>query len=376
LLDCPESDSLLDQTLANDLDTAQINQLTFEAYESCRMRLEKEGISLAAYTTAASADDVRDIISALGYSKVYLLGLSYGTRLAQVTLLRHQDEGWIEGVILDSPVPLQVADRLSFWPNTQAAFQHIFDRCAAESDCAAHFPDLKETFIATMDALHATPLEVETFHPVTGRAITIQVNDVAFYEVFFAMLYGREKTAKIPALIQQVNQRETELLAEAFSEFFAYVQVVDEGMNLAVNCADEGYEIDLAAIEQTNATLDPVFARLAEGDAATAQRICLAWGAQPPDPAENQPLQTDLPILILAGDQDPITPAAWGELLHEAMPTSYFYEFAGVGHAVMMTFGKTGLCAETLMRTFLADSTSAPDGACVTTIQPLPFRKP
>ncbi len=33
------------------------------------------------------------------YSKVYLLGLLYGTRLAQVTMLHHQDEGWIADAI-------------------------------------------------------------------------------------------------------------------------------------------------------------------------------------------------------------------------------------------------------------------------------------
>ena len=43
------------------------------------------GIDLNSYTTEASADDLKDIVTALGYTQVDLYGASYGTRLALVT---------------------------------------------------------------------------------------------------------------------------------------------------------------------------------------------------------------------------------------------------------------------------------------------------
>jgi len=49
------------------------------------------GIELNSYTTVASSQDLKDIVSALGYKQVDLYGASYGTRLALVTMRDHPE---------------------------------------------------------------------------------------------------------------------------------------------------------------------------------------------------------------------------------------------------------------------------------------------
>jgi pimeloyl-ACP methyl ester carboxylesterase len=76
---------------------------------SCRDLLASQGFDLTAYNTIASAGDLSDLRQALGYSQWNLYGISYGTRLALVTM-RAFPEG-IRSVVLDSVIPPQV-DRI------------------------------------------------------------------------------------------------------------------------------------------------------------------------------------------------------------------------------------------------------------------------
>ena len=64
--------------------------------------------NLAFYTTAMAADDLNDVLGDLGYSKVNLLGISYGTTLEQVFLTRHparvRTMTLLSGTLLTVPV--------------------------------------------------------------------------------------------------------------------------------------------------------------------------------------------------------------------------------------------------------------------------------
>jgi pimeloyl-ACP methyl ester carboxylesterase len=375
-LDCAEVGGAYESIFTQKLPFDEANRILSDAYAVCQSRLEREGVSLAAYTTAASADDLRDIVVALGYPEVVLVGVSYGTRLAQVSMLRHQSEGWIAGAILDSVVPLQVEEQQEFWPNTQAAFKTIFVGCAAQQECSSHYPNLEETFYKTMEQLKDAPMDIKIFHPLTGKSLTIKLNDRLFFEVLYLLLYNHQESAKIPQIIDGIHRGETSVLREPLGMLLGVSATIYEGMNVSVQCTDEGMNLDLVNINQANAALDPVFQHLANEDAERFSSLCQSWGVNAADPSENQPLQTELPVLIFAGTQDPITPVTWGELLHASIPASYLYVFPGIGHGIWGTIGKASSCAEALTLDFLHDSSQPPDGACLSTIQPLEFSVP
>jgi pimeloyl-ACP methyl ester carboxylesterase len=89
--------------------------------------------------------------------------------------------------------------------------------------------------------------------------------------------------------------------------------------------------------------------------------LCDSFGIDTPQPIENEPVQSDIPALLLAGEYDPITPPFWAPLAAETLSTSYVYQFSGTGHAVITR----GACPQRLIRSFLDNPTSAPDGSCV-----------
>jgi pimeloyl-ACP methyl ester carboxylesterase len=375
-LACPEVVEANQKALLRDLSPDEEFRISLDAYADCKARLEESGVSLSSFNSAASADDVRDIVTALGYPKVYLYGVSYGTFLGQVTLLRHQSEGWISGAILDSVIPLQVDFNKENWTNKQAIFKYIFSHCAEDPKCNARYPELEKTFYATLDQLQRSPLEVITIDPQSAKGMVIKMDDEDFVGVLFHMLYDPEQASSIPQIIDRASRGDTKLLGHPYRELLQEYGAGYIGMTMSVWCADEASTINLDAVHQANAALDPAFQKLAEGSAEELQKRCRLWDVKPAEIKQHRALKTKLPILILSGEQDPITPLAWGELLHSSIPGSYFYSFPGTGHAVFFTQPDAHVCAESLIIQFMGNSTQPPDGSCLSRVKPLPFQVP
>jgi hypothetical protein len=99
--------------------------------------------------------------------------------------------------------------------------------------------------------------------------------------------------------------------------------------------------------------------------------VCDAWGV-PPDPAAASPVVSDVPVLVVAGRYDPVTPPAWGQQVTARLPRSTFVEVPAAGHVPSLQ----GDCLPQLAVTFLADPERAVDRSCVQELPPLDFLVP
>lgn len=114
-LDCPEREALTSLLLDGRLSAEETQPAVLEAFQRCRERLAAQGIDLSAYHSAASAADLNDLRLALGYEKLNLYAVSYGTRLA-LTLMRDYPQA-VRSAVLDSAYPLQVNLYTALAPN-------------------------------------------------------------------------------------------------------------------------------------------------------------------------------------------------------------------------------------------------------------------
>jgi pimeloyl-ACP methyl ester carboxylesterase len=89
--------------------------------------------------------------------------------------------------------------------------------------------------------------------------------------------------------------------------------------------------------------------------------LCQVWTVEPADPVVNEPVSSDVPVLIFAGQFDPIAPPEWGQLAAETLSSSFFYEFPGLGHGVM----DSDHCALGIGLQFLDEPTTEPDASCL-----------
>ncbi len=168
------------------------------ATEACRRDLAATGAELSAYNSTESAADFADLRKVLGYAQWNILGVSYGTDLAQM-VMRDHPEG-IRSVILDSVVPVTITVP-DYWRNTRAGFGNLFRACAAEAACNAAHPNLEETFTGLVNKLEAEPLTATVKDPATGENVDVVIDGGALVDWLRNQSYSSPSFRGVPDLI-------------------------------------------------------------------------------------------------------------------------------------------------------------------------------
>jgi pimeloyl-ACP methyl ester carboxylesterase len=353
-LDCPERTSVTERLLQIGISSDEAQGLIVDAFRSCRERMIAQGIDLSAYNSAASAADLNDLRVALGYGKVHLYGVSYGTRLA-LTFMRDYPDA-VRSAVLDSAYPLQINLYTALAPNAERAFNAFFQRCASDGTCNAAYPNLGTVFYQLVDRLNADPVEVRLY--AAGAERTARLDGNLLIDVLFVGLYNPVVTAAMPQMIYDIQQGDYMILRERLALYFDTDSAL--GMQMAVQCAEE---LPFDTSEEAVAAAQHVQPQIAAFYPRSIQplfTLCQEWTTASPEPRENLPVMSAVPTLILAGEHDPITPPAWGQLLTADLTNAYFYQFPGNGHWVT----RSSRCALEMSLAFWRDPDVDPGSVC------------
>ena len=137
-------------------------------------------------------------------------------------------------------------------------------------------------------------------------------------------------------------------------------ELTGSGMPLSVICTEDADRLKAAPADR-DALLGSMMV-----DAVRAQ--CEIWprGERPID--FNEPARGDAPILILAGELDPVTPARYGEQILGTLDNAKLIVAKGQGHNVI---GRG--CLPKLVSDFMHDlDPKTLDAACVDRLGPTP----
>nr|WP_305800595.1 alpha/beta fold hydrolase [Thiolapillus sp.] len=107
-LDCPQDEAL---SLTTDDD------LLVQKTREC---LENLSPDVRFFTSRLGVEDVEFVRQALGYTKINLMGVSYGTRMAQLVLREHPDS--VRSILLDGVIPLETVIGVNFAASLQQGF--------------------------------------------------------------------------------------------------------------------------------------------------------------------------------------------------------------------------------------------------------------
>ena len=362
----PEVELALVNDFLKNLNADERAERHVAALLQARNRFAGDGINLAAVNTPEIVADMNDLRLALGYEKLNLYGISYGTRAALVAM-RDFPEG-IRSVVLDSTVPVQVSQYVEAIPNALYAFNLLFDAVAADPRANAAYPDLKAVFYQVYERLNETPMPVSIKHPQTGETIGLRLTGEMFVGIFCIGFYSSEAITNMPGQIYQAYRGEYQELAETL------IRLLDQpesdlpgsslGMYYSVNCCDDKVTTKTAAEITEYATRYPAMRSLPLTEFHLGKHIADVaekWGARPAGPAEHEAVESDIPTLILAGEFDQNTPSYWGQLAGETLRNSHYIEFPGVGHGVI----SQGECAAAVIKEFYDHPLTRPDDDCV-----------
>jgi len=359
-LDCKEITDLtmntLDQVLTVDEAVKQGN----EAAAACANRLAGEGIHLGSYNSAENASDVNDLRIALGYDKLDLYGISYGTKLA-LTIMRDHPEA-VRSAIIDSIFPPQITNSAA--PvNFERSLNVLFKGCAADEACNKAYPDLEKVFYDTIDQLNANPVSFQIVDASTAQKRDVKMDGDSFAGTIFQALYASEVLSELPKSIYDVHNGDTSFLSLWTQLEIAQLDAVSTGMNYAVQCTEELAFDTTASIDAILAKINPKLQGFARRSGTDDSQIglCSVWNKAKPNPIENEPIKSDIPTLVVSGEYDPITPPEYGKETAANLSHSYFFEFPGMGHGVIPSSD----CALSIAQAFLKDPNTKPDSACI-----------
>lgn len=353
-LDCFERQDVTPLLLRGRLTDEESKQAIVAAFRRCRDRLIAEGIDLSAYNSAASAADLNDLRLALGYEKLNLYAVSYGTRLA-LTLMRDYPDA-VRSAVLDSAYPLQVNLYTSLAPNADRAFNVFFNRCAADPTCNAAYPDLRNVFYGLVDQLNAQPVWVSLL--ADGGEQSVLVDGGLLIDVLFVGLYNPAVTASMPQMIYDVRKGEYGILKDRLALYFDASGAL--GMQMAVQCTEEIRFNNVGDAYVTTQGVQPQIAAFYPASVEPLFAVCGEWATTPLDPRENMPVISNIPALILAGEHDPITPPDWGRMVDADLANAYFYELSGNGHWVT----RSSRCAMQMALAFWDNPAADPGSIC------------
>jgi pimeloyl-ACP methyl ester carboxylesterase len=356
-LDCPEIDAAKLEAARLNLDQKTAIQREVRAAQLCRDRLLKNGIDLAGYDSAQSAADIEDLRRVLGYQKWNLYGVSYSSRL-MLEVMRDYPEG-VRSVALESVLAPSVNYDETGVDGAMRALNVLFNNCAADAACASAYPHLAKVFYELVSRTNKRPISLSV-KGATAETLTLRLtgHDITTWVLDYLLSADPEDIAAAPSRIYQVAGGDNSPL-KAYAEskvgpggFYMW------GMRYSVWCREEmPFEN-----RRTIAAQSRRYAQLRGYEIqASLPAICDVWKVPPAAPVLNEPVKSDIPALILAGEYDAYTPPAWGRLAAQTLSHSYFYEVPGVGHGP----GFSSKCARDMVALFFDGPATAPKDECL-----------
>ena len=340
------------------------------------------------FATAYAVGDFEAVLRTLRLRTIDLYGDSYGTFFVQSYLSRHHAR--VRSVVLDSAYPIQ---DLEPWYASSAreGFNAMARVCERSLTCTG---SPRERLAELLAEVRVTPLRGR-FNGTRERVGPVELNqflqDSASYPPLLRELDVAVGAAlggdPVPLLRMRAENR------PSGSTPAGYFSV---GLYTAVACTDYPQLFDMTAPPaERPAQLDAAFAGAPTADlapftpqewisvAATTEPFttCLNWpvvrGVPPVRAPDARPLPADVPVLVLGGDLDSLTPVADAALVTTPLAErSRVVVLANSFHVA--SEGATGLagstrCSQRLVRAFVRRPSGLEtlDARCAAAIPPL-----
>ena len=292
-------------------------------FAACRDELSKRA-DLTRYSTSAAAADYRQVLDALGYARVNVIGGSYGTRLG-LELARQMPDR-LRTLTLEGVVPTDFA-----WPtggarDAEDALNAIVNDCKADPSCAQEFPTLERDIDRAFASL-ARPTMVTIHDPATGTSedVPFTANDLAY--ATRGLLYGMEALS-LPKWFNEAAGGSFGRFAQAYINRARNLdREIADGVHFGVYCAE-----DLPRVDWTAARAAAGGTRIGTYLIDQYRAVCDLWPRARVPTSFFDPVRSQVPTLIMSGRRDPVTPPRTATGVARNLPLSRVLIWKYGGH--------------------------------------------
>ncbi len=275
------------------------------------------------YTTTESIKDLEEVRKALKIEKWNLLGISYGTRKA-LTYMKDFPES-IRTVILDGVMPQQEAMPQSHERNLVNALRLQFEQCEKQPACHEAFGDVEQQMWQLLDTVDAEKPKIRLQNFSTGEfeEMTLTKESVAIALRLFA--YSANTMNLLPLMIARANHGQPETIASQANMISSLLSESMSNVELSILCAEDMPFYNEYTLNENNLFGDFI---------KNTKDNCAAWPHDTVDASFKDAVVSDLPVLLLSGELDPVTPPSFAKLAMKTLSNSQHLIAKGQGHNV------------------------------------------
>lgn len=312
------------------------------------------------YTTDDYIADLEQVRVAAGVAQFNLVGGSYGTRVALEYLRRHPAS--IRSAFIDSVVPPGLALGQDHARNLDDAIEGMSARCTADKACAASLGDIGARLRALKAQVEREPRTVTIANPRTHEPESAPFDAAALVGVARLFSYAPETIAVLPLLVSEAAKGRPEaLLAQAELIYSSLPDQLAHGLELSVICAEDADLLQMR--EEDRDTL------MGNDFTAFIRAQCEVWPHATRAADFKQPVVSSVPVLLLSGQNDPVTPPRYAEQVAKTLSNSRHLVAKGQGHTPMGAG-----CMPRLIREFIEKAEPQKlDAGCLEALGDAPF---
>jgi pimeloyl-ACP methyl ester carboxylesterase len=334
-------------------------ELTQSLTRECLAKLD---VDSRYFTTSVAVRDLDLVREALGYQQFSVYGVSYGTRVAQHYLRRFPER--THSAILDGVVPVDLPLGPDIAPQAQRALDLALGRCAEDAGCSDAYPHVRRDFRNLSETLKSAPVSVTLADPLTAVTVDVNLGYLDLAGAVRLLSYSPQTVALLPLFINQAAQGNYQpITAQALALTQSMVDALAFGMHNSVICAEDVPFIADADLDGLDATY------LGTLLVDSMRAVCEIWPRGVIDDDFKTPFASAVPVLVMSGEADPITPPAYGERATAYLGNARHLVGPGQGH------GQAGVgCVPRLMGQFVSErSLENLDLECIDVQGPEPF---
>jgi pimeloyl-ACP methyl ester carboxylesterase len=339
---------------------SQVKDTTLEALdknfrvelERCRAEFVAGGHAIANFATSVHASDADAIRSALGFARWVVMGASYGATVAAEYVARYPaatSSAVIGAVYAPDDLMLPMAETFAL------AVRGVAEQCAADAACKATYGDINASLEAARRRLRQAPLEVVApGMGLEGDRYMLSADKLDL--LVLGALTSPEGRAALPRLLEAAA-------AGRAADWSGVVMMATEmfsSLSYAGSAATECR--DRARHHATpDAKPNPFYFY-------DFRASCPAWG--PVGEGPQLPVDTKIPMLVISGELDPLTPPAFGARVAARIGASaQTLTVPAAGHEI--SFGRG--CVGRIVKGFVDAPDRPIDGSCLSALRAAPF---
>jgi pimeloyl-ACP methyl ester carboxylesterase len=278
------------------------------------------------YSTGFAIGDLDLVRAKIGADKINIYGVSYGTRVAQQYAMHYPQH--TRTVVLDGVVPNSLILGAEHAINLEAALNLYFARCTADKICRERFGNPREKLDTLRTQLLKAPMTVNYNDPMSGEAKQDKLDIGSMATVARMYAYSPLTASMLPLLLTQASQGNAgPLLAQAQMMNQSLGDAIMHGMQLSVICGEDAAELKA----------DPASENTIIGNSMIGflKAQCEVWPYSKRAADFREPLKGNVPVLLLSGEFDPVTPPRYGAAVAKYLPNSRHIIVKGQGHNVL-----------------------------------------